>query len=81
MRYGRTSFDLKIYEFEAEQNFETQCGLPLLQDRMKQSMASAHEAANFFKKRAQIEEEYARAMTKLARSSSQSYSMSEGKAG
>ncbi|ORY69440.1 hypothetical protein BCR35DRAFT_269703 [Leucosporidium creatinivorum] len=57
------------------------CGMPLLLDRMKQSMASSAEAATFFKKRALIEEEYARAMIKLARSSGQNYGVSEGKAG
>lgn len=55
--------------------------MPLLLDRMKQSLASATEAATFFKKRAVIEEEYARSMIKLARSTTQSYGMSEGKAG
>ncbi|CEQ41510.1 SPOSA6832_03229, partial [Sporobolomyces salmonicolor] len=39
------------------------------------------EASNFLKKRAQIEEEYARSMVKLARSSIESYGLSEGKAG
>ncbi|GAA5877508.1 hypothetical protein JCM1840_003876 [Sporobolomyces johnsonii] len=57
------------------------CGMPLLLDRTKQSMASCREASNFLKKRAQIEEEYARSMVKLARSSIESYGLSEGKAG
>lgn len=35
----------------------------------------------FLKKRAIIEEEYARSMIKLARSSMDAYSLSEGKAG
>ncbi|SCZ87902.1 BZ3500_MvSof-1268-A1-R1_Chr2-3g05370 [Microbotryum saponariae] len=60
---------------------EMDCGMPLVLDRMKQSIASSHEASIFFKKRAQIEEEYAKAMIKLARSSSQAYGVSEGKAG
>lgn len=60
---------------------EMDCGMPLILDRLKQSVASSTEAAIFFKKRAQIEEEYARAMIKLARSSSQAYGVSEGKAG
>ncbi|KAM0749509.1 RhoGAP-domain-containing protein [Meredithblackwellia eburnea MCA 4105] len=57
------------------------CGMPLLLDRMKQGMASCREASTFLKKRAQIEEEYARAMIKLARSSTESYGLSEGKSG
>ncbi|SCV74859.1 BQ2448_7888 [Microbotryum intermedium] len=60
---------------------EMDCGMPLVLDRMKQSIASSHEASSFFKKRAQIEEEYAKAMIKLARSSSHAYGVSEGKAG
>ncbi len=55
--------------------------MPLLFDRIKQSMVSAREAATFLKKRAAIEEDYARAMSKLARSSAESYGSSEGKAG
>lgn len=39
------------------------------------------EAATFFRKRAVIEEEYARSMIKLAKSSSESYAVSESKAG
>ncbi|BGO95571.1 hypothetical protein NBRC10512_007828 [Rhodotorula toruloides] len=57
------------------------CGTPLLLERMKQSMASCREASNFLKKRAQIEEEYARQMAKLAKSSIESYSVGDGKAG
>ncbi|KAK4700938.1 Rho GTPase-activating protein RGD1, partial [Phenoliferia sp. Uapishka_3] len=57
------------------------CGMPLLLDRMKQSMASCREASLFLKKRAIIEEEYARSMVKLARSSAESYSLSDGKSG
>ncbi|KAL8279078.1 hypothetical protein RQP46_008536 [Phenoliferia psychrophenolica] len=57
------------------------CGMPLLLDRMKQGMASCREASMFLKKRAVIEEEYARSMIKLARSSSESYGLSEGKSG
>ncbi|EPQ31318.1 uncharacterized protein PFL1_06843 [Pseudozyma flocculosa PF-1] len=57
------------------------CGMPLLFDRIKQSMVSAREAATFLKKRAAIEEEYARNLTKLARSTLETYSMSDAKAG
>ncbi|GAA5878041.1 hypothetical protein JCM8547_005603 [Rhodosporidiobolus lusitaniae] len=57
------------------------CGMPLLLERMKQSMASCREASTFLKKRAQIEEEYARAMVKLSKSSIESYSVGDGKAG
>ena len=55
--------------------------MPLLYDRIKQSMTSAQQTASFLKKRSVIEEEYARAMSKLARSSAESYASAEGKAG
>ncbi|GAA5985878.1 hypothetical protein JCM11641_005330 [Rhodosporidiobolus odoratus] len=57
------------------------CGMPLLLERMKQGMASCREASVFLKKRAQIEEDYARAMSKLAKSSIDEYGRGEGKAG
>ncbi|MCO5608113.1 hypothetical protein L7F22_062318 [Adiantum nelumboides] len=57
------------------------CGMPLLYDRIKQSMTSSNQAATFFKKRAVIEEEYARNLAKLARSSAETYATTEGKAG
>ncbi|KZT07421.1 RhoGAP-domain-containing protein [Laetiporus sulphureus 93-53] len=57
------------------------CGIQLLLDRIKQSMVSCREAAAFFKKRALLEEEYGRNMLKLAKTTSDAYSMNEGKAG
>ncbi|POY73436.1 hypothetical protein BMF94_3774 [Rhodotorula taiwanensis] len=60
---------------------EMDCGTPLLLDRMKQGMTSCREASTFLRKRAQIEEDYARALAKLAKSSAESYSAGDGKAG
>ncbi|OCB86405.1 RhoGAP-domain-containing protein [Sanghuangporus baumii] len=57
------------------------CGVPLLLDRIKQSMVSCREASVFFKKRAVLEEEYGRSLQKLAKSTSEVYSMNDGKAG
>lgn len=57
------------------------CGFPLLMDRIKQSMASCRETSVFLKKRAQIEDDYGRAMQKLARERMEAYSLSDGKAG
>ncbi|KAF8587871.1 RhoGAP-domain-containing protein, partial [Ramaria rubella] len=57
------------------------CGVPLLLDRIKQSMVSCREASVFIKKRAVLEEEYSKNMQKLARTSSEVYSMNDGKAG
>ncbi|ETW79293.1 hypothetical protein HETIRDRAFT_323566 [Heterobasidion irregulare TC 32-1] len=57
------------------------CGVPLLLDRIKQSMVSCREASVFFKKRAVLEEEYGRGMQKLAKTTSEVYSMNDGKAG
>jgi len=39
------------------------------------------ETSQFLKKRAVIEEEYARSMSKLVKSSIESYGLSDGKAG
>ncbi|GAA6024372.1 hypothetical protein JCM11491_001109 [Sporobolomyces phaffii] len=60
---------------------DSDCGLPLLLDRLKQSTTSCRETSTFLKKRAQIEEEYARSMSKLVRTSIESYGLSDGKAG
>ncbi|KAG6855782.1 hypothetical protein H0H87_010880 [Tephrocybe sp. NHM501043] len=60
---------------------ELDCGVPLLLDRIKQSMVSCREAATYFKKRAVMEEEYGKNMQKLARSTAEIYSMNDGKAG
>ncbi|TRM65399.1 Rho GTPase activation protein [Schizophyllum amplum] len=57
------------------------CGIPLLLDRIKQGMISCREGSSFLKKRAAIEEEYARSMQKLARSTTEAYAMNDGKAG
>ncbi|KAF9786398.1 RhoGAP-domain-containing protein [Thelephora terrestris] len=57
------------------------CSVPLLLDRIKQSAASCKESSAFFKKRAVLEDEYGRNLQKLARSTSELYGLSEGKAG
>ncbi|EPQ56726.1 RhoGAP-domain-containing protein [Gloeophyllum trabeum ATCC 11539] len=57
------------------------CSVPLLLDRIKQSMVSCKEAATFLRKRAAIEEEYGRNMQKLARTSSDVYATADAKAG
>lgn len=44
-------------------------------------MISCKEASTFLKKKAQIEEEYGRQMLRLAKSTSEMYSTTEGKAG
>ncbi|KAL1742115.1 hypothetical protein HDZ31DRAFT_84353 [Schizophyllum fasciatum] len=71
------NFDENVLRALCEMN----CGIPLLLDRIKQGMISCREAASFLKKRAVIEEEYGKSMQKLARTSSESYTMNEGKAG
>lgn len=55
--------------------------MPLLYDRIKQSMISANHAATFFKKRAAIEDEYGRSMIKLSRGTAEAYAATEAKAG
>lgn len=59
----------------------TQCGLPLMDERMKQSIDSAREAMTFLKKRAALEEEYGHGIKKLTRASLSDYSSNENRAG
>ncbi|KAJ3789826.1 Rho GTPase activation protein [Lentinula aff. detonsa] len=70
-----TTFDENVLRVLCDMD----CGVPLLLDRIKQSMVSCR--AIFFKKRALIEEEYGKTLQKLARSTSEVYSMNDGKAG
>ncbi|KAG2142874.1 Rho GTPase activation protein [Suillus bovinus] len=72
-----TSFDENVLRVLCELD----CGVPLLLDRIKQSMVSCREASVFFKKRAVLEEEYGKSLQKLARTTSELYSMNDGKAG
>ncbi|CAE6509538.1 unnamed protein product [Rhizoctonia solani] len=60
---------------------ELDCGVPLLLDRIKQSMVSCREASIFFRKRAALEDEFGRGLYKLARTTSEVYAMNDGKAG
>lgn len=60
---------------------DTDVGLNLLYERIKQSMTSCKEASSFFKKRAIIEEEYGRSLQKVCKSSLESYGSAEAKAG
>ncbi|CAE7217022.1 unnamed protein product [Rhizoctonia solani] len=60
---------------------ELDCGVPLLLDRIKQSMVSCREASIFFRKRAALEDEFGRGSYKLARTTSEVYAMNDGKAG
>ncbi|CEH11907.1 -domain-containing protein [Ceraceosorus bombacis] len=60
---------------------DMECGTPLLYDRIKQSIISAQATSTFLKKRAAIEEDYARSLMKLSRSTAESYAAGEGKAG
>ncbi|PSS30985.1 hypothetical protein PHLCEN_2v2473 [Hermanssonia centrifuga] len=57
------------------------CGVPLLLDRIKQSMISCREVSGFLKKRAALEEEYGRNLQKLARSTANAYAGNGGRAG
>lgn len=57
------------------------CGVPLMLDRIKQSMISCREVSMFFKKRAVVEDEYGRTLQKTARSAHEAYSLTDGKAG
>ncbi|KAJ7606133.1 Rho GTPase activation protein [Mycena polygramma] len=71
------SFDENVLRSLCELDF----GVPLLLDRIKQSMISCREASVFLKKRAAIEEEYGKNMQKLSRMTADTYGMNDGKAG
>ncbi|CAO1637231.1 unnamed protein product [Parajaminaea phylloscopi] len=60
---------------------DTDVGVALLYERIKQSMNSAREAASFFKKRAALEEEYGRSLQKMSKVALESYGSVDGKAG
>ncbi|CAD6572989.1 MAG: hypothetical protein TREMPRED_000705 [Tremellales sp. Tagirdzhanova-0007] len=60
---------------------EMDCALPLLADRIKQSIASCKQVAVFFRSRAEIEEKYARSVVELSRNTSDVYSRADCKAG
>ncbi|KAI5454866.1 hypothetical protein NCC49_002145 [Naganishia albida] len=57
------------------------CAIPLITERIKQSMTSCRQIAGFFRARAELEERYARGMTELVRGSADSYSRAFCKAG
>ncbi|PFH51020.1 hypothetical protein AMATHDRAFT_85386 [Amanita thiersii Skay4041] len=71
------SFDESVLRTLCDLDLFPQCSVPLLLDRIKQSM----EAATFFRKRAVIEEEYGKSLQKLARGTSDAYGLTDGKAG
>ncbi|KAG8894882.1 hypothetical protein FRB99_000927 [Tulasnella sp. 403] len=56
-------------------------GIPLLLDRIKQSMVSCRELSTFFKKRAIVEDEYGRTLQKAARTAGETYAANDGKSG
>ncbi|KAK8844139.1 hypothetical protein IAR55_006933 [Kwoniella newhampshirensis] len=55
--------------------------LPLLADRIKQSIASCKQVAVFFRSRAEIEEKYARSLVELCRTTGDVYARADCKAG
>ncbi|RSH95110.1 hypothetical protein EHS25_000196 [Saitozyma podzolica] len=60
---------------------EMDCALPLLADRIKQSIASCKQVAVFFRSRAELEDKYARSLMELCRTTSDVYSRADCKAG
>ncbi|BEJ16227.1 hypothetical protein CspHIS471_0508320 [Cutaneotrichosporon sp. HIS471] len=57
------------------------CALPLLADRIKQSIATCKQVGTFFRQRADVEEKYARGLTDVARTSNEVYGKADCKAG
>ncbi|KAI9636893.1 putative GTPase activating protein [Dioszegia hungarica] len=60
---------------------EMDCALPLLADRIKQSISSCKQVATFFRSRADIEEKYARSLVELGRTTGDLYARGDCKAG
>lgn len=54
---------------------------PLVIEIHKPHLIKYQEASAFFKKRAAIEDEYGRNLQKIARTTSETYAMNDGKAG
>ncbi|GMK55519.1 hypothetical protein CspeluHIS016_0205750 [Cutaneotrichosporon spelunceum] len=57
------------------------CALPLLADRIKQSIATCKQVGIFFRQRADVEEKYSRGLTEVARTSNEVYGKADCKAG
>ncbi|KAL7414594.1 GTPase activating protein [Mrakia frigida] len=72
---------LQFDEGVLRQLCDLDCALPLLTDRIKQSLASCRQVALFFKSRARVEESYARSLGEMGRDLMDNYSKGDGKAG
>ncbi|EOR01178.1 hypothetical protein E3P92_01745 [Wallemia ichthyophaga] len=72
-----TSFDDNVYNSLCE----LECGIPLILERIKQSMISCKESSTFLKRKSKIEEDYGNQLIKLGKSTSEIYSSTEAKAG
>lgn len=71
-----------IYASPADiSRFHSQCALPLVTERIKQSIMSCKQVAAFFRARAELEEKYARSMMELVRTSADNYGRAYCKAG
>ncbi|KAJ3115078.1 hypothetical protein HK100_001463, partial [Physocladia obscura] len=77
---GKLGFNLEDNEKIVQILCDFESGFSLMLDRIKQNMYSCKEVASFLKRRATIEEEYGRSMTKLSQSILASKS-DDGKAG
>jgi hypothetical protein len=60
---------------------ELDCALPLLTERIKQSLASCKQLSNFFRARARVESSYASSLSEMGREMMEGYGKSDGKAG
>ncbi|WFD43399.1 Rho GTPase-activating protein [Malassezia psittaci] len=58
-----------------------QCGLPLMDERLRQSLESAREAAAFIKKQSALEDEYSHGLGKISKSYASEYSSHEARSG
>ncbi|CAO3690239.1 unnamed protein product [Umbelopsis ramanniana] len=82
--YTKKSGEMMVEEpFEAIPGYGdlSQSGLHCLLDKVKQDMHSTKDAMMFLKKRAALEEEYGKQMTKLAQSMAESFEKAHPRAG
>lgn len=78
---GAGAVPVQFDEGVLRQLCELDCAMPLLDGRIKQSLASCKQVSIFLKARAKVEEGYARSLGEMGRDLMDQYARSEGKAG
>jgi hypothetical protein len=78
---GSSAVPVQFDEGVLRQLCELDCAMPLLDSRIKQSLASCKQVSVFLRARAKVEEGYARSLGEMGRDLMDQYARSEGKAG